>query len=499
MTSAFIKKYSKTIFIVFCLFAIDIAHSADQGMFDIYTLEVEGSICDYISGDFNGDKLMDIAMVYSPNNDPDNRYLGLFIQKMESGFGVRADKTILLPQSAAQVDAGDIDDDNIEEIVIMDSEGVLAFHLSAERPQSEFTRLIHENTIYSTPQFRGILVEPFLIKIANSGPVVVVSSPKGYVIFRHAGDGTYHSFCQLTAPMSSRNAGRGMKELAGSTHSEFNTCLASIHVADGNADGREDLYFLWDRRLCCYYQNESGNFSTNPDMDIDFYPALFDGYIQSQLIDMNGDKSPDVVVSCTSGGITKTETKVRFYLSNPDGRINPMYKKEITLSDSHCNLMVNDFNGDDHWEIAVPAVELGAIAATKMLLMKRADLHLLIYPITNGLPDNEPLMRPSFEFQFNFDNPNPIQEVTMNWMADYNGDKLLDMVISDGSGYLQFYWGREKDYLSKKTDLKISIDHPAEIHPINLNSGRFSDLVIEHINGGKLDRLTVLRNRGNKT
>ncbi len=468
-------------------------------MFDVYTLEIQGNIYNYISGDFTGDKLEDIALVYAPDEEPNNRYLGLFIQRREGGFGVRADKTVLLPPSAAQIDAGNIDNDQSDEIVVMDSEGVLVFHLPDDGSEADFVRLIRENTIYSVPLFQGIIAEPFLINMANfTGPAIVVPTPKGYIIYRRGVDSDYRPISHLTTPLSCRSIGRETRELTGPMHTGFSACLGSVQVSDGNRDGRPDLYFLWDSRLCCYYQNEIGGFSEKPDIDVEFYPAGTDGNIRSRLADVNGDSSLDVVASCTSGGITKAETKVRVYLSGVGGKIDSKCKKEISLSDSYGDLIVKDFNNDGRGEMVVPAVELGAIAAAKMLLMKKADLHLLIYPLIDGLPDNEPLIRPTFEFQLNFDNPDPTQEVTVNWSADYNGDGLADMVTSDGRGNLQFYWGKKEEFLSKKPDLKMALDHPAEIHPLHLNGGLFADLIIEHAGGGRSNRLTILRNRSNK-
>ena len=220
--------------------------------------------------------------------------------------------------------------------------------------------------------------------------------------------------------------------------------------------------------------------------------------MQSQLVDCNGDKRPDVAVSLTAGGVTNTETTLRYYLADSNGKIGMTESQEVNLSDSHCNLMVTDFNRDGLPEIVVPAVEMGAIAASKMFLLKKTDLHLLIYPIRNGLPITEPAKRFEYEFRFDFENPNPTGEISINWAADYNDNSLLDAVFSDGNGRLLFFWGNESDFLSRRPDLEITLDHPSAVYPIQLNSGSLSDLIVEHNLTGRFDRLTVLKNRNNK-
>ncbi|HDL03938.1 MAG TPA: hypothetical protein ENH25_07380, partial [candidate division Zixibacteria bacterium] len=79
--------------LVFCMVisAWLIAGAADQDLFDIYTLEVEGDIYDYVTADFDGDRYTDIIVIYSPIDDFETRYIGLYLQKGSSGFRTIAD------------------------------------------------------------------------------------------------------------------------------------------------------------------------------------------------------------------------------------------------------------------------------------------------------------------------------------------------------------------------------------------------------------------------
>jgi hypothetical protein len=473
-------------------------YSADQDFFDIYQLEIEGDIHDYITGDFTGDRLTDICIIYSPYDNTDERFLGLYFQKSGQSFTAKPDYLVTLPKTAMQIDIADIDNDGKDEILIIDSEGILITWQNGNG-MSDLTRIIRENTIFSATLFHGIIVKPFAFNInGHPGVELIIPSGKGFMIFEKGEDGNFRILSLLSQPAICRSSGRNIKDFTGHQLSGINICIASIYCSDGNHDGRNDLYFLWERKLSGYFQDVTGNFSSTPDFEIDFYSPRQNAYIQSKLVDYNGDGSLDLAVSCTSGGLTKTETRIRFYLSNSQGKIDPVFRKELNLSDSHCGLLIADYNFDNKWEMAIPAIELGAMAAAKMLLLKKADMHLLIYPLVNGLPENEPAKRPSFEFQFNFDDPNPTGDVSLNWSSDYNGDLLNDLVFSDGRGNIQFFLGRENEFLSKRPEFEIALDHPAEIHPFHLNGGRYSDIVIEHNLSGKFDRVTILKNRSNK-
>nr|MBN2276650.1 VCBS repeat-containing protein [candidate division Zixibacteria bacterium] len=481
-----------------CLLPGSIVLGADQDFFDIYTLEIEGEIQNYLTGDFNADNLMDIALIYSPLNDPGTRYIGLFLQKRPAGFNTNADYLTAMAPGVAQLDVADMDNDGRDEIFLMNGDGVSVVSFSVESGFSGPVKIIRQNTVYSVPIFHDIIADRFIFEL-NSAPGLefILPGPRGYVIYERGDNGEYQVLTQLSVPLCGTTPVRTIKEFTSHRNSDWNIQLAEINVFDGNLDNHPDLYFLWDRKVCVFFQDATGNFSQTPDVERIFCSDADRGYIQSRIIDYNRDGRLDIAVAYVGGGITNTESRIRFYVADQKGIIETNYRKEITLSDSHCNFLIGDFNGDGVSEMALAAIELGALAATKMFLMKNADLHLLVFPFDSGLPRDEPDRRMKYEFRFNFDDPQPIVEVSLDWSDDYNGDNLHDLVFSDGNGNLKFYWGREKEYLSKKPDLEISLDHPLEIHPIHLNKGTMSDIIVEHNLSGRLDRLTVLKNRNN--
>jgi hypothetical protein len=491
--------FSLIIFLIFIGWTVDSLNAADQDFFDIYNLEIEGEIYGYLTGEFDDDDLTDIAIIYSPADDINTRYIALYIQKELTGFNKRADYLTELPAMAAMVNATDINDDGRAEILFIDSDGIRYFGFKPGVGFAAPTRLIRYETVFAFPLFHGIITNRFVFDITDSpGPEIILPAPRGYAVFERGEDGNYQILNQLSVAITCRNRARSVGDFSARRSSDMTVSFASISVLDGNLDGHNDIYFLWDRKLCCFFQDSTGNFSQAPDMSITFFPSYTNGYFESQLVDYNNDRRPDVVVSCTSGGISNSETKVRFHVADANGRISAAYIREISLSDSHCNMMVSDYDGDNIPELVIPAIELGSMAATKILLMKKADLNILIYPIRSGMPVMEPEKRRNYEFRINLDDAQPTDEVAVDWSADYNGDRYKDLVFSSGKDELKFYWGEQKEYLSKKADLEIPMDHPSEIFPIRLNHGRYSDVIIKHNLGGRTDRLTVLRNKNNK-
>lgn len=472
--------------------------AADQDMFDIYSLEIEGDIHDFVTGDFNGDDLTDIVIVYTPLEQTDDRYLGLYLQEKPSAFRTTADYLAVLPESAVQIDVADVDGDNLDDILLIDGTGVSLIKYSIGSGLTRPARLINQNTAYAVSNFHGIVVSPFIFELNDraDGPEMVIPVINGFALFQKGSGGTYERAELMKLPINSCNHRLGIRSLSRKRSLNITMELPEVQVYDGNRDGMQDLYFLWDHKICTFFQKD-GKFGADPDVSVRFFRGLPEGYLRSSLADCNGDNRPDVVVSMTSGGITNTETTIRYYMADTEGRVSSNHSREVVLSDSYCNLIVTDFDRDNVPEIMIPAVEMGAIAASKMFLLKKTDLHLLIYPVRNGLPVESPEKRFEYEFRFDFENANPTAEINLNWSADYNMDNLYDAVFSDGNGRILFFWGNRSEFLSGRPDLEVTLDHPSGLYPVKLNNGRYSDLIVDHFLSGRYDRLTVLKNRNN--
>ena len=212
----FYKKIARiAIGITLLLLATGISQAADQDIFLIYALEVEGDIFGYVTGDVDGDRLTDVVIVYSPSDDRLTRYAGLFVQNVTSGFNLRPDYLIRLSQTTVQIDAGDINDDGKAEILLVDADGVSVMRYNPGVGPSQPVRLIRRKTIYGLPFFHGILDEPLLFQVNSSpGPEIIIPTPKGYAVFEKGDEGDYEILNQLEAPIYCRNSGKGLKDFA---------------------------------------------------------------------------------------------------------------------------------------------------------------------------------------------------------------------------------------------------------------------------------------------
>ena len=62
-----------------CIFLSGLVNAAEQDYFDVYALEIEGVIHNFLTGRFNDDPLIDISVIYYTNGKRYTRYNGLYI------------------------------------------------------------------------------------------------------------------------------------------------------------------------------------------------------------------------------------------------------------------------------------------------------------------------------------------------------------------------------------------------------------------------------------
>ncbi|MCP4706658.1 MAG: hypothetical protein GY865_18825, partial [candidate division Zixibacteria bacterium] len=303
----------KILFVLVLIISATSAFAADQDMFDIYSLEVEGHIEGFVTGEFNNDDLTDLVVIYSPHSNRYTRYLGLYLQKATAGFRPRADYITTLPNSTAHLDICDIDGDNIDDIAIIDYEGISIIKYSESSGLTDPIRLVFVRTIYSTSFVQGILVEPFIFELTNkTGNELIVPTPGGYSIFNYSKNALNQTGL-LSAPLADQITTTKAKDFSSENSRQIQMDFPELQIVDGNLDGLLDIYFLWDDRVCCFFQNNN-SFNKTPDFVRFNILGNLNGYGKSYLTDCNNDNRPDLVSVSTSGGISNAETKLRLYL-----------------------------------------------------------------------------------------------------------------------------------------------------------------------------------------
>lgn len=479
--------------IVLSIVAMD-ASAAEQDQFKVYELSVEGWALGSLVGDFNGDNLGDVALIYLPTQSQDERrFIGLFLQDKARGYDNRPAHITPLPSGASQFQVIDVDNDGKQEIVFIDHQGVQTMRWEHSRGFQSSVRLARRETIYRVGDFRGAIVSDFAFELNGlPSPEFIAPTPGGMAIFESGEDGAFDLLNEVELLSRGRHTRRSLGFFRRNQHRSYLIESPRVFALDANIDGRTDLYFVWSDRVFLFLQDESGAYPRSPDARVALEPVTWEGECNATVADCNGDNRPDIVALRTHGGIASAECLVDFYLADATGKPSAKPQKTLTISQARASMLLSDVDGDRIPELALTAVELGTVSTIKMMMQRKGGLYLLIYPLRGGLPADEASVRKKLDFALNYDMQSPDQEILFDWSADYNDDGLRDMAYTDGGGHLEIYYGSSTDYLEKSAGVEVQIPDAADLRSLELNRDGRSDLLIERTNSGRVNGVWAL-------
>lgn len=467
--------------------------AADQDQFLVQELSIDGWMLGSLVGDFDGDNLRDVALIYYPaSGDRDSRYIGLFAHNESNGYSSRPTHIAPLPAASSQFQAVDLDEDGVDEIVFIDDKGVQLLNWSPASGFGSSVRVARRSTVFQAGAFRGALLNDFAIEINGSpGAELIIPTTNGVAIFEPGEDGSY----ELLNEISLRSLGYHSDQKSFFRRSPARSYViesARVSALDANLDGRLDLFLLWSDRVDVFLQDESGNFPRNADQEIIFSSFASNETCFPIIADCNGDRRPDIVALRLQGGISAAECKVDFYLADASGRFAQKPNKSLTLSQARASMLLTDIDGDRVPELALATVELGAVSTIKMMMQRRGGLYLLIYNLQNGLPADDAAKRKKFDFALDYEVEAPDQGVLFNWSADFNGDGIKDLIFSNGGGNLEIYYGSRNGFLEDGSSVEVPLADIGAIEPYQLNRDGRPDLLVERVNSGRVNGVWAL-------
>ncbi|MCP4567555.1 MAG: VCBS repeat-containing protein [FCB group bacterium] len=484
-----LKRLTATIGLIYLVVAgYGIGFAAGDDFFLRQNIDVAGNILGCRQADFNGDGKIDLALIVSEPTG--KRTIKTYLQRESGRFPPGAGQTIELPSSTNMVQCRDMDGDGRSEIITIDHDGLRMFAHNGERFDDNPKTEVPGPSIFNAGIEGSILSHKFLYPVSGTW-VAFMPIYDGFLLWEYKG-GKFIRLGRLDTRHVIRYIERPVK-LFGSMNTVFSMALPEITVGDNNGDGLDDIYLTWPTRIAIYNQTEAGQFDNEGRIDFDFQRLASGNLCQARLVDFDLDGRLDLVCSQSIGGVSGAHTEINFFGADRLRQQNRSASHNISLTDAHGNLIIDNIDRSGGLELVVPAVELGIMSAVKMMITKKTDFHLLIYPIDNlGRPASDPIIRRKITCRLDFDNADPTANIRCDWSGDFNGDGFPDLVFADGGGQLMFYSGMAEEYIEKKASLVIDVVDPEFIKITQLNSDGRSDLIIIHKPGSQSSRLTLL-------
>lgn len=465
--------------------------AADDDFFYRQKIDIAGRIVRCLTGDISGDGLIDIILIASQENG--EKKLHAYIQRQSGRFPPTPTAVVTLDNSVNMVQLYDLNGDAHLDVLLLDKGGLSRITFDGEKLSSP-KKLADLSTVFAG-SFGGDLLSLDFIRNIGGRPIAFIPTSEGFYLWEYAAD-RFRELGIIKFSYFNGNDQRPVKLFVGGGRSQqatYSLIFPEIVISDSNRDGLEDIYLRWSSRVSIFLQGAQGKFVSQATHDFNFQKITSGDLCQSALVDFDRDGKLDIVCSRSEGGISESQTIIRFFDAARIETGNRSESHLVSLTDACGNLLIGNFDNKAGLELVVPAIELGIMSTVKKMVSKKADFHILIYPIDNlGRPAREPQMRKKITCYLDFGQSDPTADIRINWSGDYDGDGILDLMLANGNGELVFYRGSAEEYLESKADLVLDMPNPGEIQPAQLNNDGRSDVIVIHAPQGGRSQLTLL-------
>ncbi len=280
-----------------------------------------------------------------------------------------------------------------------------------------------------------------------------------------------------------------------------------VYSADMNLDGLLDMVKIAEGELEVYYQKVDGLFTQYPQFipvhvaisGIDWWnkrDAYGEQLDQSNLTyrrvealkDINNDNIVDMVVRYTkSSGVLDRVNDYEVYLGRAgkqgvsfERKPDSVVRGEGTLT----GFEFIDINNDDKDEVLVSGFDIGLSQVIGALLSGSIEQDVHLFKMNDkGEFASQPDLTKAVEMSFSLTSGQTGSPVVT--LADLNGDKHKDLLLSDGTEALRIYLGNSRDakapFVSRSRELVLSLPQDGEmLSSEDLNGDGKEDLLIKY-------------------
>jgi len=259
---------------------------------------------------------------------------------------------------------------------------------------------------------------------------------------------------------------------------------SKLYISDANFDGRDDIIKIAEGELEVYPQNETGMFNPLASYipvrqaisGIDWWnkrDAFGESLDQSSLIyrkveevrDINNDGITDLVLRYTkSSGVLDRVNDYEVFLGEKlkDKLVFPAKASSVVRAEGTLTgLEFIDIDNDDKLEVMVAGFDIGLSQIIGALVSGSIDQDVYLFKMdNNSLFQAKPNVSKEVELSFSLTSGQSGSPVVK--LADINGDKVQDLLLSDGQDRLKIFLGDPGGKLFKSRSEQFNILLPQE-------------------------------------
>lgn len=481
-----------------------------------YTLShmrINGTAKDRAVCDINGDKRLDLLMVYTKANELDKSRLAVFLQNPEQGFLPAPNWEYPLPPDLRSFDCGDVAEAPGDELVGFRDTGIYYYDKSDGR-LGKPVALIQAPTIFRHAEYGNPDRQYFLVDFNNDGRTEILAPEiSGPAIYKKDPAGKFALFQKIKLParISYKIGSWGDITTTDDINQflRFRTYLKrtsatytvpDLFVEDFNGDKKADLAALLGIDLWVFCQGEDGRFGEKP--CVHFNKSVLNvnekklGYMGEMLTfaELNRDGIADIIKVKFGSVEQRVNIQYMIFYGRPGLQYPAVEDQKINSSGFRADFGAYDMRNTGNRDIVVPYFRFAPAQAFKMLTENAVKVQFKIflmqpsgrYGQDKGVEFAKFDRRVQIPYQINvlgiIMDPEAMIKGEFNPLvhfgADVNGDKYPDLVADSGADVLNIYFGNKDVNFSVMTPgQSIALESAWAFDFADLNSDNKMDLI----------------------
>jgi hypothetical protein len=424
--------------------------------FEPSTLSVPGGLRWVADGDVDGDGAVDLVVSYRRGGGSRaQRFLAVFFRR-DDGFGSRPDLAFRAVATAAAFDLGDVDGRPGLEVLSWSEDGVYAQTLRARRVSQPY-RIVEQATLVGQPEDDDLVHWDFMRRFGENGePTIILPGPGQLYLYRKRGPLWKLWAKPKVAPQQFYEAEsdnfRPSDDGGGFGTYAFRilTLVPKLAIVDQTGDRRPDLVASFEDRVAVYPALSDGGLAERPVYAHDFglrTPSEIESgeaYVQSQVVDLDGDGIADLALRKNAGGIRDAQSSIQLFLGRRGGGFEAQPSQRIERKGVAAVVGFEDVDGDGQVELLVPRLEISLFSIIGVFTSGKLSIDVDIYPRRRGsdaIFDDRPRQTITVRIGVDFGDGGTVQGSTPILGHDFDGDGRRDVILSDGGERMRLHRG----------------------------------------------------------
>ena len=206
----------------------------------------------------------------------------------------------------------------------------------------------------------------------------------------------------------------------------------------------------------------------------------------AKMADVNNDGFPDLLVTQTKGTVN-LQSQTQVYIAPEPMKYPEKPTASFSAEGSIASPALLDVNGDGMRDIVVVRIPFGVKNIVNFFVRRKLSVTAQVY-LFNGKDFGA---KPAHETDLTLDAPEGREEIA-HALEDFNGDKRLDLCLSESRDELAFFAGAENSFVTSKPFASFKMPSFGKVTALKLDKNEAHDCVLIRTSGPEQKRVDVI-------